>query len=88
MVNVIASYAGGMVGKDKVRMLFDYPHPNRFFNLGFRPAPAHGLYLHDCVYDPEQFLNPVPIMPHNWDRIENLDKASKENDLSEEQIEL
>ncbi|KAI6220045.1 TRNA pseudouridine synthase [Aphelenchoides fujianensis] len=60
MARVVYSYARGRIGRDVIRRLFDYPHPNTFIASGLTPAPGHALYLVDVVYDPDQFENPVP----------------------------
>lgn len=67
MVKVLVAYSQRRMDTDKVRILFDYPDPNTFVNLYLVAAPAHGLYLVDCVYDPEEFMNPVPFVSHSWD---------------------
>jgi hypothetical protein len=72
MVRVVVNHSLGILDKDALRILFDYPYPFTFPNLKLVSAPSRGLYLVDCVYDPKMFTDPVPYFSHGWD-IENED---------------
>jgi len=75
MVQVVVSYAQNKIQKDTIRYLFDKPHPNTFFACKLTAAPPIGLYLVDCVYDPEMFTNPVPYTLHNWGELTEEQKS-------------
>jgi tRNA U38,U39,U40 pseudouridine synthase TruA len=67
MVRVVAKCANGTLTTDTIKHMLNYPHPDTFTNLKLTAAPPHGLYLVDCVYDPKQFVDPVPYCLHGWD---------------------
>lgn len=67
MVRVVVESARGTLNKDALRILYDYPHPNTFLNLGLVTAPPNGLYLANCAIDPEMYSNPNPYISHGWD---------------------
>ncbi|KAI6175513.1 TRNA pseudouridine synthase [Aphelenchoides bicaudatus] len=67
MATVIVQYAQGNADPQAIDKLIQYPHPDTFTQLKLNAAPAQGLFLVDCVYDPEMFMNPQPYCMHGWD---------------------
>lgn len=73
MVEVVVSHAQGKLSMREIKELLVDPHPDRFSAMKLKAAPPHGLYLVDCVYDPQQFTHPVPYNTHGWDEEDELD---------------
>ncbi|MFH4976826.1 hypothetical protein AB6A40_003535 [Gnathostoma spinigerum] len=67
MVSVIVGHAYGNIPLESIQWLLRNPMPSNFFRLQIRPAPAHGLYLKNVVYDHRMFANPIPYHQHSWD---------------------